>query len=74
MRELELPIYARAMDRISFKKFRPSAKPESIAFGSVAVSIAEWLITSRIQCYFNIHESLLDYRWLILPLFFTKCT
>jgi hypothetical protein len=44
MRELNLPIYARAIDRASFKKYIPfRAEPQDLAFGSVAVSIAQWL-------------------------------
>jgi hypothetical protein len=43
--DLYLQIYVCAIDRISFKKYLPLVKPEAIAFGSVAVSIAEWLHT-----------------------------
>jgi hypothetical protein len=43
MRDLNLPIYAIAIDRMSFKKCHPSVKPECLAFGSVAGTIAQWL-------------------------------
>ncbi len=36
-------MYAQAIDRLSFERYQPSVKPQDIAFGSVATSIAQWL-------------------------------